>query len=261
MSPPLLRSDVRVLDTTVSPGIEWPSVVQYADTLWGLHMTDSPHSCNDFVRSARSGGTLIHQQINRLNDSDGCGGDFRFNQLFVRYSVKRPTITPYDSGRNKWGFLYKIPLQRGRLPDFVSLPTGQLNWYQKGQTKRVIYTTKDDKIQDMIDNLIHRHKETYMDTYDPNSMLKNIQRPEFKPLLSLVHTMESDNLVYERNRIKDGAHKCLSLYNTTTDNLYSAVFNGIPPQEMLENIYENQRGVDDFEYHDITHKFFPEYFE
>ena len=259
MSPPLLRSDIHVLNKTVSPGVDWPNIVQYADFFWGLYMTDSPWKFGDIVTQARSSGSLINHEIRKFDLTNGKDfNEYQQNQMFVRYSAEKPRITPCGDTRcHKWGFLFKISLHRGRLPAFVTPRLGQFDLWGRGEARRILYTTKTDEIQDMINKLASQLKETNKNNYIPDSDVANIQRPEFRPLLDLFHTLKSDNPVYEINRIRDAACKCEQLYATTTENRNTAVINGTPPMEMIEAVYENQRGERDFEYRDITKDFFP----
>lgn len=259
MGPPLLRSDVNVLNKTVSPGMDWPNIVEYADYFWGLYMTDSFWKFNDIVTQVQSGGSLIHQTISKCNLTNG--KDFNRHQqyqLLVRYSVKRPQITPCsDSKCHKWGFLFKIPLCRGRFPAFITPRLGQLDLWGRGEASRILYTTKNDTVQDMINKLASKLKETNRKNYVEDSELMEIQKPEFKALLDLFHTLKSDDPIYERNRIRDAAYKCEQLYFTTTENRNTAVINGTPPIEMIEAVYENQGGEKYYEYCDITKKVIP----
>ena len=233
--------DTLFLNCKLSPGTQWDDVLKYSEYLWAVHVTDNKDSIKKIIEESARGGSLKHWKIKNIQDSDGYGGDGGIRQFFTRYSAEKPEITPYDKVRHKYAILFKLPLDRGNVPMYVTI-----NSYhrQHGPWQGdVIFDFKTEEIRESFKELVIKPKTDEGGTmaYSPDEIQKRLSDLKSKAT-EIANTFPED-------RREDRA---LFLYENIAIATNYAVFNGIPQIDMIAGVFENKGTFENPQYENIT---------
>lgn len=213
---------------------DWTKILDYADFMWAIFLTNDEKSIKKIIEDSNKSenGTLVMKRL--IQDADNFYG---INQLFTRYYLNGPVITPYDSStRYKYAIMFKIPLIKGRVPIWVNLK--HVNGYDFRRYQ--IMDTDPD-----IDNVLFKFKNKEVE-----KILKDlVTHIEFEDQAA------RDSEIEERLKNNQKAFNLLKDYpidsNLTLPQIsrliylgfigeHHAIFNGIPPTKLIDGVFKNK---------------------
>lgn len=229
--------DTLFLNCNVSPGTQWENILKYSEYLWAVHLTNNENSINNLIKISANGGSLLHSKIRHIQDSDGLGGDSGTRQFFTRYSAQKPKIFPYDKTRFKYAILYKVPLHRGDVPIYVTLRHRQFAPIQGD----VLFDFKTKEIHKSFQELVSSDDTVIFSSDEIRERLSSITSKA---------TVLSNTFPEGRKEIL-ARHLYLNIAFAQND----AVFNGIPPKNMIAGVFENIGTYDDPQFEEISDRY------